>query len=204
MADWRGALITPPAGYRIKVIIDRGATPQNLLTNTKKIINEKPCELFYILGGICSITEKADELITLPFETDEQIYQQTKDLLKAVITDLDKYDTTPVILCQIVGVELNMVNTPQTKQKKKRRKRHPRHPKQDIMDSSIIKINTYIILLNPERGNETPELASYIHKHHGAAGWKRMPTLGSETEFTPRQKLISTGPKGSKRILDYL
>ena len=126
----------------------------------------------YILGGICNITEKTKEGIILPFTSADQIYQQNKDLLKAVITDLDKYDTTPVILCQLVGVDLNMANLPPSKEVRRKRKRITKHPQQDILDEAILKINSYIKLLNSERGNETPELASCIHKHHGSSGWK--------------------------------
>ena len=176
LADSRGkgleSLITPPPGYRVRVRPDGGATLQQLLAAARCLINESPCELVYIMGGICNITEKSKGRVSLPFETTDQIYQQTKDLLKAVITDLDQYDNTPVILCQLVGVDLNMANIPPSDEAHRKRKRMSKHPQQDLLNDSVIKINGYIRLLNSERGNDMPELASYIHKHHGTLGWK--------------------------------
>ena len=119
------------------------------------------------MGGICSITEKTQGTVSLPYDTEEEIYQTTKDLYKAVITDLDKYDSTPVVLCPVVGIDLNMANTHPSEEARKKRKRGKRHPKQDILDNAIIRINEYIQLLNTERGHRTPETASVIHRHHG-------------------------------------
>ena len=177
VSDSRGngleKLISPPSGFRIRFNIQGGATLQQLLGNAKSVINSKPCELVYILGGICSITEKIRGEISLPFETADQIYDQTKDLLRALITSLDGYDSTPVILCQMVGVDLKMANNSRSPAPVKTRKRGKVHPKQNILNSAIIKLNDYIKLLNSERGNETPELASVIHKHHGGdQGWR--------------------------------
>ena len=134
------------------------------------MINEKPCELVYILGGICSIIQREDEIIKLPFDTSDDIYQTTKALFKAVITDLDHYDTTPVTISQLVVVDLKMANEdPATALKK--RKRGKKHPQQDNLNTSVLKLNGYIRLLNTERGHETPELAGVVHKHHGVKGW---------------------------------
>ena len=162
----------PPPGYRIRIYFEGGATLQKLLTMTKSAINSKPCELIYILGGICSITEKEKGKVELPFDSADAVYQAVKELFKAVITDLDNYDTTPVILCQLVGVDLKMVNEEVKGQESARkRKRGIKHPKQDIMDEAILKLNAFIRLLNTERGHETPELGAAVHKHHGQQGW---------------------------------
>ena len=180
------SLITPPANYRIRVYSEGGATLQRLLAMTKEIINSKPCELVYILGGICSITERKSGIVSLPFKSTDEIYQQTKDLFKAVITDLDNYDSTPVIFCQLVGVDLHAANLEPQLRARRLQKRGKRHPLQAFLNEAIIKLNEYIRLLNTERGNETPELASYIHKHHGQSGWKHTYSrLGDGVHPTP-------------------
>ena len=164
--------ITPPTGYRIRVYSEGGATLQRLLTMAKSVINAKPCELIYILGGICSITEKDKGIVELPFESADEVYQMVKELYKAVVTDLDSYDTTPVILCQLVGVDLKTANDEKKGQELSKKKgRGKKHPKQDIMNEAILRLNTYIRLLNTERGHETPELGAAVHKHHGQKGW---------------------------------
>ena len=177
VADSRGAAleghIQPPPGYRVRVVNKGGATHQTALSIAKTVINEKPCELLFIMAGICSITQKVGNEISLPQETAEDIYQTTKDLLKATITDLDAYDSTPVIICQLTGVDLWAANQDSTHPNFQRyRKRGRRHAQQDSMDDAIIKLNKYIRLLNTERGFETLELAGAVHKHKGAEGWK--------------------------------
>ena len=176
VSDSRGAnllaSISPPTGFRFKMDIQGGATLQDLLKNTKNVINIRPCELVYILGGICSITQKENNIISLPFETTDEIYQSVKNLFRAVITGLDSFDSTPVILCPLVGVDLKMANDTSDQPAKKRKRGNP-HPKQSILDEAIIKLNEYIRLLNSERGRKTPELDSAVHRRHGSdTGWK--------------------------------
>ena len=176
VSDSRGAnlltSITPPTGYRVKMDIQGGATLQDLLKNAKRVINNRPCEIVYILGGICSITQKEGDHISLPFDTTDEIYQSVKNLFKAVITSLDSFDPTPVVLCPLVGVDLIMANDTSDQPAKKRKRGNP-HPKQAVLDDSIIKLNEYIRLLNSERGYKTPELDSVVHRRHGTnSGWK--------------------------------
>ena len=169
--DSRGSTLQksliPLPGFRVIVHTHRGANLQELLRQTKEIINDKPSEAIYIFGGICSITEKVKGVISLPHETSDEIYQTTKDLLKAVITDLDKYDATPVVLCPIIGVDLNRMNAGKDEELKRKRTRMEKHIKQDMLDEGILKLNKYIKMLNTERGHRIPEMASVIHKHHG-------------------------------------
>ena len=171
IADSRGseleAALSPPEGYRFKVITKGGSTIQDLLKRTKDIINQRPCELVYILGGICSITQKVEGQVSLPFATTDEIYQTIKNLLKATITDLDKFDPTPVIICPLTGIDLFMANE-DTAQARSKRKRAPRDPRQTVLDDAIIKLNAYIRILNSERGHRTPEIDSVVHRRHGA------------------------------------
>ena len=175
VADSRGKrledFITPPQGYRIKVTHKGGATLQWVLGEAKRIINQWPCELVYIHAGICSITQKENGKIELPYDSADDIYKTTKELFKAVITDLDQYDDTPVIISQLVGVDLKAANQDPSSDASRKRKRGKKHPQQIHMDQAILRLNDYIKLLNTERGHETPELAGAVHKHHGTKGW---------------------------------
>ena len=167
VADSRGSgletELTSPDGYRIKVDSRGGSTIQDLLRRTKEIINQRPCEPVYFFGGIWSITQKTDANITLPFATSDEIYQTIKNLFKAAIIDLDKYDPTPIIICPLTGVDLYMANE-SSPQARRNRKRSPLNPKQAILDEAIIKLNGYIRILNSERGHNTPEIDSVVHR----------------------------------------
>ena len=149
-------LIAPPAGYRVKVDVHKGASLQTLMERTKQVINQWPCEAVYIFGGICSITKKEGASISLQFNTDEDTYQAVKGLYKAVITDLDKYDDTPVILCQLTGADLKTANEDPRTRDPKKRKRGKKHPSQDDLDKAIVRLNEYIKILNTERARPTP------------------------------------------------
>ena len=64
-----------------------------------------------------------------------------------------------------------MANEDKETQRAGKRKRGKKHPQQDDLNKAILQLNDYIRLLNTERGNETPELAASVHKHHGQQGW---------------------------------
>ena len=173
VADSRGVgleeLIATPKGYRALVLIKSGATLQDLLTMSKNIINNRPCEAVLILGGVCSFTTKEDGQVIFPHATADDAYDTLKNLIKSVLSSLDKFDSTPVIMCPFVGVELNRANDP----KRSNIKHKKPHPQQGTLNEAAIRINEFIKTIDLERGFTAPNIDTAVHKDHGQSlGWR--------------------------------
>ena len=162
VSDSRGKLLkpmlTPPPGYTIDFEAKGGAT----LNEAKNIVARKLANskytCVYILAGICSVTNKDEGLISLPFDTHEDLVDGITREINNILTELDDSHTTPIVLCTFPGVDLIRANN-------KAATGH--HPQQDLLNSAMIDIADYTADLNLTRGFSTPMLSAAVHRCHG-------------------------------------
>ena len=161
VTDSRGKLLepmlTPPQGYTIDFEAKGGAT----LNSAKNIVSRKLANskyaCVYIMAGICSVTEKDEGVISLPFDTREELVEAITREVKNILTELDNSHTTPIVLCTFPGVDLIKANN---------RTATGHHPQQNLLNDAMIDIADYISDFNLSRGFSTPMLSAAVHRCH--------------------------------------
>ena len=166
VSDSRGKglkpLLDPPLGYTIDFV------PKNWAT-LEETVNIVRCKLFrknptvtciYILTGICSVTEKCEQSISLPYDTKEELVELVTSKIgntRIGNKKIDDITTIPTVLCTFPGVDLIRANN---------KNATGIHPQQELLNEGMIDINDFIVDLNLTRGFSTPMLSAAIHRCH--------------------------------------
>ena len=161
VSDSRGAhlkpMVTPPPTHSLEFEIQSGAT----LNDAKNIVQHKLASssytCVYIMAGICSVTDKDEGIVHLPFDTKSELVSALTREARNILKELDDLSTTPIVLCSFPGVDLIRVNN---------KTATGRHPQQEMLNEAILEINEYIVDLNLTRGFSTPMLSAAIHRCH--------------------------------------
>ena len=162
VSDSRGTALKPilsaPDGFDIQFIKKGGATLEiaRRIIEKKLLNSEYTCA--YIMAGICSITNKDDGFISLPFDDKDDLFKTVTSKISTTLKELDAKSSTPIVLCTLPGVDLIRANN---------KNATGSHPQQDFFNQAIIDINDYIVDLNLSRGYTTPTLSAAIHRCHG-------------------------------------
>lgn len=142
--------------YSVQVLTWKGRGIAAAVKDSDQTLNWLVPDIVLILAGICNITslDHRTRQVSLSFTDEDKMLDEYTGKMDAIQHHFKVGKTPRLMFAQLVGMDLATYNNAPAP-----------NPQQDLLDRTILSVNSSIASFNKNNGMNTPWTASEIHHH---------------------------------------